>query len=168
MVYFGVFFFICSVMLTFFQSSTFDFFLALISRTKYSLDIPHARSPLDWRAFSIYAIGAFSCQSQPSVGCYPQAPPSCSLSPPTYLILGAVAWWRPMLQQWWAVERALVSFSLYTNTITEARRVISTGKEETVLQNDTVVSIVNFFLRSVCYSFLALNPAIFVWLSKAH
>ncbi len=106
-------FFICSVMLTFFQSSTFDFFLALISRTKYSLDIPHARSPLDWRAFSIYTIGAFSCQSQPSVGCYPQAPPSCSLSPPTYLIPGAVARWRHMLQQWWAVERALVSSSLH-------------------------------------------------------
>ncbi len=48
-------------------------------------------------------------------------------------------------ERWWV--------PLYTNTITEARRVISTGKEETVLKNDTVVSIVTFFALSLLQLF---------------
>ncbi len=44
-------------------------------------------------------------------------------------------------------SRASAGEFLYTNTITEARRVISTGKEETVLKNDTVVCIVTSLLQ---------------------
>ncbi len=138
-------------MLTFFQSSTFDFFLALISKTKYSLDIPHARSPLDWRAFSMYAIGAFSCQSPPCVGCYPQTPPAVCPRPHLFssaqLRSDVICFSNDgqSSERWWV--------PLYTNTITEARRVISTGKEETVLKNDSVVSIVTFFALSLLQLF---------------